>query len=48
MNTTTLVWLIIFSLSALLFFSTAVFIMYRGAKDLADLLKNSRRKERDE
>lgn len=44
MSLSALLWIIIFSIAALLFFSTATIIAIKGAKDLRDLLKVSRRK----
>lgn len=41
MNVTALIWIILFVVSALLFFGTAVVITIVGVRDLKDLLKRS-------
>ena len=41
MNGTFLFWVIMFALSAILFFGTAVVITIVGIRDLRDLLKRS-------
>jgi hypothetical protein len=41
MNSTALIWLVIFVASSLLFFGTAIVITIVGARDLKDLLSRS-------
>lgn len=43
MTDTALVWIILFAISALLFFGTAGIITVIGTRDLKDLLRRSRR-----
>lgn len=45
MDTSVLVWFIVFVISALLFFGTAVVITVIGVQDLKDLLSRSTKKE---
>jgi hypothetical protein len=45
MDTSVLVWYIVFAIAALLFFGTAAVIIVHGIKDLKDLLSRSARRE---
>ena len=45
MDTSVLVWYIVFALSAVLFFGTAAVITVIGIQDLKDLLSRSTKKE---
>jgi hypothetical protein len=45
MDTSVLVWFIIFAVAAFLFFGTAVVITVIGIQDLKDLLSRSAKKE---
>jgi hypothetical protein len=45
METSVLVWFIVFAIAALLFFGTAVVITVVGIQDLKDLLSRSAKKE---
>jgi hypothetical protein len=45
METSVLVWFIVFAIAALLFFGTAVVITVVGIQDLKDLLSRSTKKE---
>jgi hypothetical protein len=45
MDSSVLVWFIIFGVAALLFFGTAVVITVVGIQDLKDLLSRSTKKE---
>jgi hypothetical protein len=45
MDTSVLVWFIVFAIAALLFFGTAVVITVVGIQDLKDLLSRSTKKE---
>lgn len=45
MPISTLIWIIIFAIAALLFFGTATVIMIIGARDLKDLLRKTELKE---
>ncbi|MGA3244313.1 MAG: hypothetical protein ABSE41_06840 [Bacteroidota bacterium] len=45
MDTSVLMWFIVFVISALLFFGTAVVITVIGVQDLKDLLSRSTKKE---
>jgi hypothetical protein len=48
MNTATLLWMIIFALSALCFFVVAAVVSVRGFADLRDLLRFTKRTGRSE
>lgn len=45
MDTTALIWFVVFVVAALLFFGTAVVITVIGVQDLKDLLSHSSKKE---
>jgi len=45
MDTTALIWLIVFVVATLLFFGTAIVITVIGVQDLKDLLSRSSKKE---
>ena len=45
MDTSVLVWFIVFAIAALLFFGTAFVITVIGIQDLKDLLSRSTKKE---
>jgi hypothetical protein len=45
MDTSVLVWFIVFAIAALLFFGTAAVITVVGIQDLKDLLSRSTKKE---
>jgi hypothetical protein len=48
MNTSTLVWMIIFAASALCFFVVAAVVTVRGFGDLKELLRFTKRADRGE
>lgn len=45
MDTSVLIWFVVFIIAMTLFFGTAVVIAVRGARDLKDLLSGSTTKE---
>jgi len=48
METSVLVWFIVFAIAAILFFGTAAVITVIGIQDLKDLLSRSVKKETDQ